>query len=393
MQRTIEKLVQDRRDQQDKLRAKLVEVAGLSEALGRLESGLHTISLPPAKKLLGFYKSFSAALAEIRDALVQTAAATKSLAEAVSASAALQDALADARDKEWDALGNNHVGMIFKSLEWRVDRLAEASEDASALIKTFALLKDQLGRLLASLEEKKLPTPAAVREVLDPIEDWHYLRFENRFRGAPAEIKRRQQDYADRFPAGGSILDLGCGRGEFLEILRETGRRGSGVDLNAEMIGICRANGLEAVQGDLLEELASRPDAALDGVFSAQVIEHISPAGLRRLVELAFAKLAPGGVILLETVNPLSVFALVHIYFLDPTHRFPVHPEALRFLLEAADFKDVEIFPAGDLAGEKLQTLPASAATAEAFNRNVDRLNRLLFAAPVYAAVGRRDYS
>jgi len=388
MQRTLEKLIQDRLDEQAKLREKIAEIARLAETLGRLHSQIESPPGSPAKKPFG--RPVPSSPDGLRPLLAQTAAAVKSLAEASASLAERQDSLADARDKEWDALGNNHLAPPFQGLEWRIDRLTQASEDAAALLKTTAPLKEKLLRLLAAVEEKPLPSPASIREVLEPLEDWGYLRFENRFRGAPDDIKRRQAEYLPLFPAGRPVLDLGCGRGEFLEALRDHGRPSSGVDLNAGMVALCRGQGLDAVQGDLLETLAAKPDGSLGGIFAAQVIEHLPPAHLRRLADLAFAKLSAGGVLVLETVNPLSVFALVQIYYLDPTHRSPVHPEALRFLLETSGFGEVEVRFVGDLKAEKLDPLPGADAATSLLNRNLDRLNALLFAAPGYAAVGRK---
>ena len=138
MRRTIEKLAEERRAKQDELTQQLDQLKAQSALLD-----------PPA-----------------------LAAALASLFE-------LQNAVVDAKDREWDALSSNHVGMIFKSMEWRVDRLAAASEDAAGLVKTFALLKDQLERLLAILEERKLPTPALVRAHLEPIDAAFYTAFDD----------------------------------------------------------------------------------------------------------------------------------------------------------------------------------------------------------------------
>jgi O-antigen chain-terminating methyltransferase len=388
MQRTLEKLIQDRLDEQAKLREKIAEIARLAETLGRLQSRIETVPLPPDKKPFG--RPLPPGQEDLRPLFAQTAAAVKALAEAAASLAERQDCLADARDKEWDALGNNHLGLLIQGLEWRVDRLAQASEDAAALLRTSASFKDQLGRLLAAVEEKSLPSPVSVREVLEPLEEWGYLRFENRFRGTPEDVRRRQAAYLPLFSAQGPVLDLGCGRGEFLEALRDAGRPGSGVDLNAGMVALCRDKGLDVVQGDLLDTLAAEPDGSLGGVFAAQVIEHLPPARLRRLADLALAKLSAGGALVLETINPLSVFALVQIYFLDPTHRAPVHPEALRFLLETSGFGEVDIRFVGELGEEKLEPLPGADAAASLINRNLDRLNALLFAPPGYAAVGRK---
>jgi SAM-dependent methyltransferase len=390
MQRTIEKLAHERRDLEDKLRRQLDGVASISSALAGLEERLAAAPESAPKRSLFSSAGVNPATAEIRELLGQTLSQTKALADTCAALAATVSALGETRDKEWDALGNNHLGLVFKSMEWRIDGLAAAYDDAASLAKTFTLLQDQLGRISAALAEKKIPTPVDVSGVLEPLRDWRYTRFENRHRGPRRDIRRKQERYLEYFKPAGTILDLGCGRGEFLELLRDRGFRGSGIDLNAQMVGECLDRGLDARRADILEALAGTPDASLDGIFSSQVIEHLSPAHLERLIELAFAKLLPGGAVVLETINPTSVFALVQVYFLDLSHRLPVHPQALSFLLEAAGFADVRIDYAEGLEEEKLRLLPAAESNSAILNDDIDRLNRLLYAAPEYAAAGRK---
>ena len=333
-------------------------------------------------------QAFSAKLLELKEGA--QASDNKSLAEALAGLLELQNALTDAKDKEWDALASHHVGMIFKSMEWRVDKLAAGYEDVQILMKRFIRLKDQLDRLLAVLEEKKMPSSAAVREILEPLVDGPYTGFENRFRGSEDDVRRQQAPYLSYFRPGGKVMDLGCGRGEFLDLLKTNGSEGFGVDGNSQMVERCRDKGLNCQAGDLLEKLAAQPDGSLDGIFSSQVIEHLPPAYLKKMIELCHAKLVPGGVLLLETVNPTSVFALVQIYFLDITHQRPVHPQALKFLMESAGFGNVEIKYSAELGEERLQNLPGADAAAAVMNRNLDRLNGLLFAAPNYAAIGAK---
>ena len=394
MQRTIEKLAHDRSEKQELLRSRLLKIRERAQALDRLERDLVSkipASSPRKKGLFGLFRPTPPSQeTPVRDFLSVAVRETRALALASAELIEIADDLADTRDKEWDALGSNHVGMIFRSMEWRVDKLTASTDDARALMRTFVLLKDQLDRLTAVLAEKNLPTAAQVREVLEPIEDIRYTGFENRFRGTESEIRKQQERFADRFRPGGKVLDLGCGRGEFLEVLKIRGFRGAGVDGNGQMIEICRDKGLDVRKGDLLEELAREPDGSLDGVFSSQVIEHLAPAYLKRIIEVAYAKLAPGGVLLLETVNPTSVFALVQIYFLDMTHQRPVHPLALKFLMESSGFEDVAVEETAQLVEERLQAVPGADALATVLNRDIDRLNALLFGAPNFAALGKK---
>ncbi|MDD8025111.1 MAG: class I SAM-dependent methyltransferase [Acidobacteriota bacterium] len=390
MQRTIETLAGDRRRLEERFQQQVDSLRAAARGLAGLETRLSASGAAGRKP--GLFASKSASdPAAIRDSLAEAVRLVSDLAGSTSALLETVSSLSEARDKEWDALGNNHLGLLVQGLEARIDRLAATSEDVASLSRTSVQLQDQLGRLLASLREKHLPTPAEVETVWEPIRDWRYTRFENRHRGSRQEIRGQLEAYLGFLPAGGSILDLGCGRGEFLELLRERGFRGAGVDLNAQMVEDCRGQGLNAERADILEALAGRDDASLDGVFAAQVIEHLPPPALERLVELAFAKLAPGGVLILETVNPTSVFALVHAFYADLTHRLPVHPETLRFLAEAVGFGKTEIIFSGRIEAERLRPVPGTDEANLVLNQDIDKLNRLLFGSPNYAAVARKS--
>jgi SAM-dependent methyltransferase len=414
MRRTLEKLAEDRRSKEEDFARSLDAIrdgAGggpeaesavrLAEALSRLEELSRSMGVWPERKrrLFGsrragipeeFLGRTAFALKVISSVLEnhirETRESLKSILDLVRKVAAL----GDARDREWDALGSNHVGMIFKSMEWRVEKLSAEYEDVQILMKKFYLVRDKLDALISALDRGEKPAPADVRAVLEPIEDWRYAGFENRFRGSEEEIRKQQIGYVGLFPKGGRVLDLGCGRGEFLDLLRENGIRGEGVDLNSQMIDICLDKGLDCRRGDILERLAEESDGSLDGIFSSQVIEHLPPVSLKRLIETARAKLAPGGTIVLETVNPVSVFALVQIYFLDSSHQKPVHPRALQFMLESSGFTDVEIRYSAPLGAERLRELPGADEKTAVMNENMDRLNDLLFAPPNYAAVARK---
>lgn len=418
MRRIIEKLVQQRKEKEEDFSKKLEEIKEKSKEFHdikgslrfqQLFSSLEEILEPKGKKPVEkrgrllppfskaskkgsfqdiFNQQVFLILIEFKNALEQNLSQTKELISSFTDIIQLNAALTDAKDKEWDALGNNHVGMIFKSMEWRVDKLAAAYEDANLLMKKFLLLKENLNQLLSVLQEKRIPSPPQVKEILQPLEDWRYAGFENRYRGSEQEIKKQQASYVSYFKKGGKVLDLGCGRGEFIEILEENGIEAEGIDINGQMIEICRDKGLNCQKADILKKLAEYEDGTLGGIFSSQVIEHLSPSYLRRVIELAYFKLSPASHIVLETINSASVFSLVQIYFLDLSHQKPVHPQTLKFLLESTGFEKVEIKYSFPLEKEKLQDLPGSDEFTSILNQNIDNLNKLLYAPPNYAAIG-----
>ncbi len=170
-----------------------------------------------------------------------------------------------------------------------------------------------------------------------------YAHFAERFRGPEAYVKQGQQLYLPFFRNRRSVLDIGCGRGEFLEMMRDAGVPARGIDLGEESVALCRARGLEAETADLFPYLAALPESSLDGIFCAQVVEHIPPARLPEMIRLCAATLEPGGVLAIETPNPecLAIFA-THFY-LDPTHARPVPHPLLHFYLEEAGFGNIEL--------------------------------------------------
>lgn len=420
MRRLIEKLTHERKQKEDNFSQKLKELKRnckealalksppkIQHLLSKLEDILKSEKVIPLKKknrLLSplsksgkkeweqdiFPQQVFLILKELQSVLDKNLTQIKELILALTEVIELSASLTDVKDREWDALSNNHVGMIFKSMEWRVDKLAAEYGDVKILMKKFLTLKERLNQLLATLEERKVPSSAQVKEFLEPLEDWRYAGFENRFRGYEEEVKKQQAIFLPYFTNGKKVLDLGCGRGEFLELLQERGIEAEGIDINEAMIEICRQKGFNCQKGDILETVAAYEDSSLGGIFSSQVIEHLSPAYLRRMVELSYLKLAPSSYLVLETINPTSVFSLVQIYFLDLSHQKPIHPQALNFLLESSGFEEVEIKYSSPLEQERLQELPTTNEFTSTLNQNIDKLNKLLYSPVNYAAVAKK---
>ena len=203
-----------------------------------------------------------------------------------------------------------------------------------------------MGRPLPTPNSQLRPTPRQATRRRQPLAissidlDSHkYVGFEDQFRGSPEDIGRRLAEYLPIFLGIGDagsgtrasdVLDVGCGRGEFLELLREQGISARGVDVNPAMVEVCRAHGLDAITVDALAYLRTLQDGSLGGLFAAQVVEHLEPRYLTQLLDVAFDKLRPGAPIVLETINPACWFAFFESYIRDLTHVRPVHPDTLK---------------------------------------------------------------
>jgi SAM-dependent methyltransferase len=210
----------------------------------------------------------------------------------------------------------------------------------------------------------------------------------NAFRGTEDSVKERQQRYVERFAGRRKVVDLGCGRGEFLELLREAEIGARGIDSDSRMVEYCRLKRLSVEQRDALEYLSGLPDESEQGFFAAQVIEHLPAFDLVRLVREARRALEPGGVLLVESVNPESLMTFAEFY-IDPTHVRPYHPQAVRWLFKEEGFVDVEVELSVDPEpGQPLPPLAAAGIEAPEFDRAVAALNTLVYGSRAYAVAG-----
>lgn len=222
----------------------------------------------------------------------------------------------------------------------------------------------QLDRLDASLRAVPYVTDPALLRSVDPLgrETIGYQRragtgssvyrgFEDVFRGSENFIRSRQGTYLDFLGDREPVLDVGCGRGEFLDLLRERGIQAKGIDIDAGMVARCREKGHDVEETDLNDYLMGQADGTLGAIFAAQVIEHLPYDSLTRFLGLAYAKLADDGVLIAETVNPHSIQAL-KTFWVDLTHRSPIFPEVAVVLCGLHGFGSAfVVFPngAGDL--------------------------------------------
>ena len=204
--------------------------------------------------------------------------------------------------------------------------------------------------------------PASASPIETPIHvDW--MRFAESFRGPEEDIRDRQRHYVLRFGGSGPVLDIGCGRGEFLEAARDAGLAASGIDLSGDCVALCRGKGLDAHKAELFAYLDSLADQSLGGIYCAQVVEHLDPHRLPDLIALFAKKLRAGGLAIIETPNPecLAIFA-THFY-LDPSHTRPVPARLLGFYMEEAGFGRLEV----ERLSPAVESMPALAHLPKEF--------------------------
>lgn len=220
-----------------------------------------------------------------------------------------------------------------------------------------------------------------------------YFDFENHFRGPRDKIKESQRKYVDyfRINGGGEILDVGCGRGEFLELMYDYGIPARGIDMYPPFVEYCRGRGFRVEQTDALTYLDGLEDNSLGGIFMSQVVEHLSNDYIQSLIQMAYKKLKTGCCFILETQNPQSLCTYQNFY-IDPGHAKPIHFLTLEYLFKSEHFESVERltnefakYPAKleHVQGGNIENL-------DSVNQGVDSLNELLFGYLDYTLVARK---
>ncbi|MET0554696.1 MAG: class I SAM-dependent methyltransferase, partial [Vicinamibacteria bacterium] len=320
-------------------------------------------------------------------------AAQKQLASALVQYLQHVQPLMDARDRAGSGLAVARSELVLEAFDRRQESLARRLEGLLALRDRVEAVSETVRAVEGTLRSAA-PAPAVAAAAVRAADDAAYVAFENRFRGSRDLIRERLSSYVDLFRGASPVADLGCGRGEFLELLREADIEGVGAETNAQAAGECRRRGLAVEEVSLLAFLRARGPASLGGVFAAQVVEHLPPSVLQAALAEAHRTLRPGGLLVLETVNVRSVLAFLEVYNRDLTHEKPLHPDTLAFLAAAAGFSDVRVDMRSSVdASTHLQAVPTEGLpplAAEALNENVARLNALLYGPQEYALVARR---
>lgn len=358
-------------------------LAGAEERLDGTELRLRTLES----------ESWAEPLLALADRVEAHIRRVEALEGPLRAAATLGEALRSLREAEgWPGEDLAETAQRLSTRLRDVVRRAVQAEDAAQANRRELLDQSRrLGNLLADVRGRlDQPFSAAEAARLEDADDHRldplYVAFEDRFRGSRADIRERQRAHLPLMAEAGAgtaarpILDVGAGRGEWLDLLRAEGLQARGVDLNRSMAEMCQGLGLDCVQGDAVEYLRSLPDGALGAVTGFHIIEHLPFRTLVALLDESLRALAPGGVILFETPNPANLMVGSRWFYLDPTHRNPLPGEMVAMIAEARGFVRAEI----------RELHPTGARFRARDTELAEQLDRLFHGPQDYALVARK---
>ncbi|MDO8592008.1 MAG: methyltransferase domain-containing protein [bacterium] len=287
-----------------------------------------------------------------------------------SAKAASQLETLQAIEKAQSVLSEESTGLSSR-LQQLDNRLADVNHQLSVL--------ERPGTIAGKTKNKLVHTFAD-----DHLLDKFYIEFENKFRGPEDVIQERQKVYLPylkgaklsykKFP----ILDIGCGRGELLELFHAQGLRAIGIDINGAMVKRASDKGLEAYEKSAQDYLANTPSGSLSAITGMHIVEHIPFPELVRIFSECYRSLRPGGLAIFETPNPETLLVGSYSFYLDPSHLHPLPPELLSFTLEFCGFHKTKI----------LRLHPFKETSPQKSNKpEIDEINQKLYGSLDYAVI------
>ncbi|MEA2058983.1 MAG: methyltransferase domain-containing protein [Thermodesulfobacteriota bacterium] len=347
-----------------------------------------------AEKSQELTEQFSSRLSEksdrsqVTDLSSRLSASIESLTQAVSEKAQQSD-VEEKMNQLTEEFASHMAEKSQELTEQFSSRLSEKSDKShvtdlsGSLSKSISDVKrnllDQHRRLALLLEEtrKRMPEPISEDQIKnmvseeDHLLDAMYASFEDRFRGTREDIKGRQQVCLETIDQAGigtddaPIIDLGCGRGEWLELLKENSKTAIGVDINRVFVSGCRDIGLDIVERDALSYLRDLKPETAGAITSFHLIEHLPLKTLIALLDEALRVLKPGGIVIFETPNPENMKVGSCNFYIDPTHCNPLPPVTTQYLLEARGFVQCHIlrlhpFDEGARARDMVESGPST---------------------------------
>lgn len=279
---------------------------------------------------------------------------------------------------------NNVIDQLSSELELSKTKLAGIQKN----IKAYS--NSGKSETISASDEKENVQQNAIKPLQDKESEYDsidYFDFENHFRGSIESIKKSQSCYLKYFKDKENVVDIGCGRGEFLSLLKDNGINAKGVDVYEPYVDYCNMKGFQAICGDGVAYLDSLD--SIDGIFVGQVVEHLQTHQIIRLCNTAFEKLTNGGCLVIETPNPTSLAIYTNAFYIDPSHVKPVHPLTLKYHLEKAGFKNTEIvYTAGSRPPVSIPELKCNNSdNINEFNQAMQKVSDIMFGSQDYAII------
>jgi 2-polyprenyl-3-methyl-5-hydroxy-6-metoxy-1,4-benzoquinol methylase len=290
---------------------------------------------------------------------------------------------------ELDTLQDRVVAL--ESLFGRAESLLDAIETEAAPSLAEMEARARLAARMDDVEER-------LRR-FEFVPAYSSIAFDAISRGDRGEVRAEYKTFADQLiGVPGPVLDIGAGRGELLELLRERHVTSWGVERDDELVAVASSRGVDVRLQDGLEALRGAAPGSLGAVTLIHVIEHLPQSELIEIVNEAHERLAIGGKLVLETPNPQSLYIYARAFWLDPTHTRPIHPVYVEFLLRNAGFDTLRNghdalefeWTAMPAEGERLLEIPGDDPSIQAMNENVHRTNQLVFAAQNFRVIATR---
>lgn len=271
-------------------------------------------------------------------------------------------------------------------LRWWVEAIVDRQERINRLL---AATYDVEGRMAPRFGERlaRLEREWQQWREHEVAANLHSVYFQARFGGDESVVRRQAESFVDLYRNKKRVLDIGCGRGTFLEVLRSRDIDGYGIDLDTRMVASCRERGLEVFEADALSHLRTLPSGTLDGVFARHVAEHVLPGDLVEMLRELRRVLEPGASIVFITPNVSSLSVGAHTFWMDPSHLRPIPPELFRFYLEVEGFMRVEVRTFEPSEQRLSEDVPDPR-----IRENVRLLNATLFGDRDYAVIGQQPW-
>lgn len=316
------------------------------------EAKKHAVIIDGKKNLKGFFYKFKEKIKKFKSFFLVVQKLEK-LEVQIYKQQSIQNDINFLFQKEINIKANkSQVANLTRKTEQKLkDQLQFYIQQVAYINRSASSLHQKLRDLLEQVE-KNIPQSQIAQKLEDITNanlDALYLAFEDKFRGNKSDIQNRLKIYlpfiksAYNNTAKLSVLDVGCGRGEWLQLLKEEGYKAKGIDLNSMMVEEAKKANLDVEIQDVITYLKSLEHHSLSSITGFHIVEHLPFKTLIELLDLALMALANNGVAIFETPNPENIFVGSKLFYTDPTHLNPLNPETLKFLLEQRGFRNVQI--------------------------------------------------